>query len=75
MKELTEKGYFVMPDGKKSSAVRAPTKDDPRPKRNLSAYMYFVSANVSKLMAEHKCPMTEASKKASIAWNAMTEAA
>lgn len=41
-KMLTSKGYFMLDDGKKSSEVRKPTKDDIRPKKAASAWTHFI---------------------------------
>lgn len=62
MDSLTKKGFFLLPNGQKSSEKREPTKDDLRPKRVNSAYTYFVTANVKQIAAEKKLKITEAMK-------------
>jgi len=70
---IATKGYFLLPDGQKSSDVRAVQKGDPKPKRITSAYSFFIGENMAKTMSEDKILIGEAMKKISKLWHAMSE--
>lgn len=72
--ELSKKGYFMLPNGQKSSDIRKPLKDDPRPKRVISAYTLYVAEKLSLCMKEHGLTNSEAMKKCGALWSSMTEA-
>jgi hypothetical protein len=71
--DLQTKGYFMLPDGRKSSEVRVPQEGEPMPKATLSAYMYYNKEQVPKLREGTTLTMIESMKKVSLLWAAMTE--
>jgi len=62
MKSLSSKGYFLLPDGKKSSEMHKGSKSDLKPKRVASSYMLFLKENIASTMKEKSCKLPEASK-------------
>lgn len=73
MKALNTKGYFMTADGKKSSDLHKHEKDEIRPKKTASPYMFFLKTTVPQLMTEQKLALTEASKECSELWKKMSE--
>lgn len=71
--DLNSKGYFLLPDGRKSSDVRVPREGEPMPKTTLSAYMYYNKDQVPKLRNGTTMTMIEAMKKVSVNWAALSE--
>lgn len=74
LKEISTRGYFILPDGQKSCDVHVVQKTDVQPKRAKTAYVFFVAEKVGPLMSAEKLTCGEAMKKVSIIWNALSEA-
>ena len=64
----------MLPNGQKSSEIRKPLKDDPRPKRVTGAYTLYIAAQMAAVMKEHNLVTSEAMKKCGSLWTAMSEA-
>jgi len=52
----------MMADGQKSSDLHKPEKDEQRPKKTTTSYMFFLKTKVPELMKENKLTLVEASK-------------
>lgn len=63
----------MMSDGQKSSNLHQHEKDEIRPKKTASPYMYYLKSTVPVLMAGKNLNLAEASKEVSENWKKMTE--
>lgn len=52
MKSLSTKGFFLLPNGQKSSAMHKVEKDDLKVKITKSAYVFFLKDNLAKTKHE-----------------------
>ena len=78
MKDLETKGYFINEDGTKSTdmvsdAKKKFAKDVVKPKRPLSAYLFYSTENVNKIKEKEKVTHLQAMAKVGEAWNKMNE--
>ena len=62
-----------MADGQKSSELHKHEKDEIRPRKTLSAYMFYLSSTVPILMSGKNLNLAEASKEVSENWKKMTD--
>lgn len=83
-KQIEDRGYFLLPDGKKSTEVKVdaqghklkekfPDYEGVEPKKPLSAYFCFSMAKVPQLRAERSLKITEATKAVSKLWAEMSD--
>lgn len=63
----------MMNDGKKSSDLHKYEKGELKVKRTASSYMYFMGANIPKLMKDQKMTLPEASKESTEIWKKMED--
>ena len=77
MKEFEQKGYFTNVDGTKSTdnVNQKPkiSKDVVKPKRPLSAYLYFSMEAVVSIKEKDKLSHSDAMKKAGEVWAKMND--
>lgn len=78
MEEIRKKGFFTNSDGIKSTDMVVDPrkkwgKDILMPKKPLSGYIYFATANVNVLKEKEKCSHTDAMKLAGEKWSKMSE--
>ena len=76
LKELEEKGYFVDENDVKSTDMYVNPKkkygeDCVVPKKPLSAYLYYTTANVVSIKQSESLTHTEAMKKCGELWNTL----
>ena len=62
-----------MADGQKSSELHKHEKDEIRPKRTKTAYLFYLSSTVPVLMSGKNLNLAEASKEVSENWKKMTD--
>jgi len=74
MKSLSSKGYFLLPNGQKSSAIHKVEKDDLKVKVTKSAFTFFMKDNLAKTAKDGEMKTTEAMKLLSVKWSAMSDA-
>ena len=77
LKELEEKGYFTTAEGGKSSDLYVDPKkkygeDCMVPKKPLSAYLFYTTANVNKIKEKENCTHSESMKKCGQIWNTLS---
>lgn len=76
LKELEEKGYFTTAEGGKSTDLYVDPKkkwgeDCVVPKKPLSAYLFYTTANVNKIKESEGITHSEAMKKCGSLWNSL----
>jgi hypothetical protein len=79
LKELEDKGYFMTAEGKKSTDLYVDPKkkygdDCVVPKKPLSAYLFYTTANVNKIKDKENCSHSEAMKRCGELWNKLSAA-
>lgn len=77
LKELEEKGFFTTAEGGKSTDLYVDPKkkygeDCVVPKKPLSAYLFYTTANVNKIKEKENCTHSEAMKKCGEIWNTLS---
>lgn len=71
---LISKGYFMLPDGRKSTDLHIPEDGEPSPKSPRSAYAYFTSDHLKKFKEEEGLSMIDATKKSAKKWESLSAA-
>lgn len=77
LKELDDKGFFMTAEGVKSTELYVDPKkkygeDCMVPKKPLSAYLFYTTANVNKIKEKENCTHSEAMKKCGEIWNTLS---